>query len=245
LLVYKYLGYKVNEIGHLTDILDPQGGKLSKRKGNTNVSEFLGGGYLPGAILNFVMLLGWAPKDDKEIFSLDEFVEAFNVKGLQVANPAFNVKKLNWFNGEYIRKMNNEKLSNEINAFYKGKYEKDMIEKITPLVKERINTLKEFESLGGFFFKTKRVKNGFFEKDWKKHLRDAFDVLGVLKNWNKDSIGDVLIKLVKSKGYHTGHFFMNLRVAITGSRVTPPINESLVILGQKETLARIEKVLEQ
>ena len=240
LLVYKYLGYKVSEIGHLTDILDPQGGKLSKRKGTTNVSDFIGRGYLPDAILNFVMLLGWAPKDNREMFSLDEFVGAFNVRGLQIANPTFNVKKLDWFSGEYIREMDNEKLADMIDVLYRGKYPKEQIGKITPLIKERISTLREFETLAGFFFKSKKVNKGYFERDWKKQLKGASDALDSLKVWNKDSVDKALIKLVKDKGYHTGNFFMNLRVAITGSRTTPPINESLVILGQKETLNRLK-----
>jgi len=243
LLVYKYLGHKVPEIGHLTDILDPQGGKLSKRKGTTNVSEFINKGYLPDAILNFVMLLGWAPKDNREMYGLDKFVGVFDVKGLQIANPTFNIKKLDWFSGEYIRKMDNEKLADTINVFYKDKYPKEQIESITPLVKERISTLQDFYSLAGFFFKPKKFKIGYFEKDWKKHLKDAFNVLSRLKTWDKDSIDKALIKLVKSKGYHTGNFFMNLRVAITGSRATPPINESLVILGRKETLDRLNNAV--
>ena len=105
LLIYRYLGYKIPRIGHLTDILDPEGGKLSKRKGSTSCSGLLSVGYLPEAILNFIMLTGWAPKDNKEIFSLDEFVKAFNLDGFQISNPIFNKEKLDWFNGYYIRSL--------------------------------------------------------------------------------------------------------------------------------------------
>ena len=83
LLLFKYLGFKTPEIGHLTDILDPAGGKLSKRKGNVSTEDFINAGYLPEAILNFIMFVGWAPKDNREMFTLSEFVENFNPDGLQ------------------------------------------------------------------------------------------------------------------------------------------------------------------
>ena len=122
LLVYKYLGYNVPNIGHLTDILDPEGGKLSKRKGSVSCEAFLKDGYLPEALLNFIMLLGWAPKDNKELFSLEEFVRLFDPGGFQIANPIFNREKLDWFNGQYIRNTQNSKLKTQIHELYKGKY---------------------------------------------------------------------------------------------------------------------------
>src|SRR3990170_4319926 len=111
LLVYKYLGYELPQIGHLTDILDPEGGKLSKRKGSTSVDGLLKEGYLAEAILNFIMLLGWAPKDNRELFSLEEFVKVFDPKGFQRANPIFNPEKLDWFNGRYIRQKKDDELA--------------------------------------------------------------------------------------------------------------------------------------
>ena len=110
LLIIKYLGFPRPEICHLTDILDPSGGKLSKRKGNVSCEEFLAEGYLPEAILNFIMLVGWAPKDNRELFTLEEFVANFQKGSLQIANPVFNRKKLDWFNGYYIRKKSDSEL---------------------------------------------------------------------------------------------------------------------------------------
>jgi len=104
LLVYKYLGYQIPEIGHLTDIMDPDGGKLSKRKGSTSVRGLLAEGYLPEAIFNFVILLGWAPKDNRELFTLEEFVKNFDSTGFQKGNPVFNREKLDWFNNYYYQK---------------------------------------------------------------------------------------------------------------------------------------------
>src|SRR3989339_828295 len=143
LLVYKYLGFKVPEIGHLTDILDPDGGKLSKRKGSVSVEGLLKEGYIPEALLNFVILLGWAPKDNKELFTLDEFVNLFDPLGFQKANPIFNRDKLDWFNGEYIRKISNSNLCKKFeiqNSDFK-KMDKDKKIQITKLVKERIKKI--------------------------------------------------------------------------------------------------------
>jgi glutamyl-tRNA synthetase len=151
LLVYKHLGYQVPEIGHLTDILDPEGGKLSKRKSSISVSGMIKEGYMPDALLNFVMLLGWAPKDDRELYSLDEFVKAFTIDGFQRSNPVFNRDKLDWFNGEYIRKTNNAKLKTKIYEFFRGKYDLETVGKVVPLIKDRIKTLGEFETIAGFF----------------------------------------------------------------------------------------------
>lgn len=243
LLVYKYLGYELPEIGHLTDILDPEGGKLSKRKGSTSVDGLLKEGYLPEAILNFIMLLGWAPKDDRELFALGEFVEAFDPSGFQKSNPAFNREKLDWFNGHYIRQKSDEELTKLFIGFApKGANEK-LVGQITPLIKERINKLSDFDNLAGFFFKEKKVDKKLFGPNYSQHLTRAMEELASLSSWSKEKIDATLIGLIKAKGFKTGDFFMDLRVAITGSRFTPPITDSIAILGKKETLKRLKKTL--
>lgn len=241
LLVYKYLEYDIPEIGHLTDILDPEGGKLSKRKGSVTTQRFLSDGYLPEAILNFVMLLGWAPKDNRETFTLEEFIKEFDPNGFQRSNPVLNTDKLKWFSGEYVRGTNDSKLTKLIFDFYDGKYPEDKVSVITPLVKERMRTLKEFETLGGFFFEEKDVDESLFEKEYEDHLKEAYSALEGVDDWDKENIDESLLKSIEDKGYKTGKFFMNLRIAITGNKVTPPINESLVILGREESLKRLSR----
>src|SRR5260221_2705564 len=232
LLIYKYLGFTPPNIGHLTDILDPEGGKLSKLTGSTSVEGLISEGYLKEAILNFIMLLGWAPKDNKEIFTLNEFIKAFDVKGLQKANPIFNKTKLDWFNGEWVRKLNDSDLANMIFEFFGKKYPKEQINKIVPIIKDRIKKLSEFESFAGFFFEKPKVDSKLFGKNYQEHLKAA--IIGVEEN-EKD-----LIEVVKKHNFKTGEFFMDLRIAITGSKFTPPINESIVILGKEETLKRLK-----
>ncbi len=235
LLVYKYLGYELPEIGHLTDILDPEGGKLSKRKGSTSVEGLLKDGYLPDALLNFVMLLGWAPKDNRELFTLGEFVKAFDPKGFQKSNPVFDRAKLDWMNGEYIRNLSlkdlNLKFKMQNSKFAELDAKKQLA--ITKLVQERIKKLSEFKTLAGFFWEEPKVDVSLFGRNYMKHFKAAIG--GIEKNRD-------LMEVVKENGFKTGDFFMDLRIAITGARFTPPINDSIVILGRDTTLKRLSKV---
>lgn len=243
LLVYQYLGFSVPEIGHLTDILDPEGGKLSKRKGSASCEGILKEGYLPEAILNFVMLLGWAPKDNRELFTLEEFVKAFDPSGFQKANPIFNREKLDWFNGHYIRQKSDEEITKLLLEFApKGANEK-LVGQITPLIKERINKLSDFDALAGFFFEEKKADKKLFGPNCRQHLTGAVKELASLSGWSKEKIDRALIDLIKDEGFKTGDFFMDLRVAITGSKFTPPITDSITILGKEETIKRLKKAL--
>lgn len=245
ILLYKYLGKKLPEIGHFTAILDPEGGKLSKRKGSVSCEDFLSRGYLPEAILNFIMLLGWAPKDNKEMFSLQEFVKAFNSGNLQVSNPIFNIDKLDWFNGQYIRNMSDSSLKDQFLNFdgRLGKLNEKTQMAITKLIKDRVKRLDEIRSLAGFFFEAPSVDKSLFLPEYIEHLKSALKVVSNLENWEIDSLNNNLMSEIKDKGYKVGDFFMTLRIAITGSKFTPPINDSIIILGRDEVVSRIGKLI--
>lgn len=243
LLVYKYLGFEVPEIGHLTDILDPEGGKLSKRKGSTSVRGLLSEGYLPEAIFNFVILSGWAPKDNREIFSLQDFVDYFDSKGFQKSNPIFNRDKLDWFNGYYIRQKSDIELSELLKPFLPQNADKDKLRKITPLIKDRIKKLSDFNSFAGFFFLKPKINKGLFPENYIAHLKSAKEALEKNKNWSLSEINENLSKTILANQFKTGDFYMSLRIAITGSRFTPPINESLEILGKEEVIDRLNSLI--
>ena len=258
LLLFKYLGFPVPKIGHLTDILDPEGGKLSKRKGSVSCEEMLSEGYLPEAILNFIMLLGWAPKDNREIFSLPEFVENFQKGSLQIANPIFNRKKLDWFNGYYIRQKSDSELRSVIAGFSlrqkksviagfslrQNRVNEDILAKAIPLVKDRIVKLSDFSSLASFLWQRPKVDLSLFGGlPYKDHLSEAISSLSKLSSWTNETIQTSLTSLISQKGWKTGDFFMSFRIALSGSKFTPPITESAAILGKEETLLRLENVL--
>lgn len=245
LLVYDFLDFKPPQIGHLTDILDPDGGKLSKRKGSVTCEAMLSEGYLPEAILNFVMLLGWAPKDNREIFTLEEFVNAFDAKGLQRANPVFNRDKLDWFNGQYIRRLSLDDLNSRFvldNPEFARLEPKQQLA-VTGLIRERINKLSDLDKIAGFFYQKIVVDKTMLGKNYPRHLNSALKVIENLDDWNLDSLNEAFVREIKNQNYQTGEFFMDLRIAVCASRFTPPINESIIILGPQKTKEKIKSVL--
>lgn len=215
--------------------------KLSKRNGPVSAREFLLEGYLPEALLNFVMLLGWKPGSDQEVYSLDEFVDKFELEKISKTDlVAFDRSKLRWMNSEYIKNLSKEDFAKKIADFYNNKYESEIVSKVFELVKERISTLKEFESLADFYFDNNfKIDNTSLSEDDKKHISSAKTALENVDSWALDDINNALMAEVERNGYKTGKFFMSLRLAITGKTVTPPINDSLVILGKDETLRRL------
>jgi glutamyl-tRNA synthetase len=238
LLVFEYLGGKRPEIGHLSDILSAETGKkLSKRRDSVFVEKFLEDGYLPEALLNFIMLLGWAPKDNRELFTLPEFVETFDINGFQEANPRFLQDKLNWFNGEYIRKLSdgilNSKFKYQNTKFSELSEEKQLA--ITRLIKDRVKKISDVSELAKFFWEEPEVNKKLFGKNYKEHLEKA---LGAIEK----SIP--LDNVPKENNFKVGDFFMDLRIAITGVKFTPPINESIEILGKDEAAKRLRRVLD-
>jgi len=241
LYVYKFLGLEHPHIGHLTDILSPDGGKLSKRKGNVSCEQFLELGYLPEAILNFVILLGWAPKDNRELYTLSEFVEAFTAKGFQKANPMFSDNKLNWLNGHYIRQKTDEELFTLTKPYFnRPDSDDDLVKKIIPLVKDRAVTLADFPNSSAFFFDRPTVDQSLYPDPTAsaQHIAGAKAVIEKT-DWIKEAIDPALVSFVESQGWKKGDFFMSLRIAVCGSKFTPPLTDTMLILGKDETLARL------
>lgn len=250
LLLYKYLGFALPQIGHLTDIQDPNGGKLSKRKGSVSCEEFLNNGYLPEAILNFIMLLGWAPKDNREIFSLAEFVHEFPKGNIHVANPVFNRKKLDWFNGYYIRQKSDREIFLMLRNFVYGKMDEDLIARLIPLVKPRITRLTEFADMTQFFVSEPKTDSAMIfsklKEDGSKvneYIKCALAVLQEVEKWESKDIEKRLYDMATDNGFNIGDFFMTLRIVITGRSVTPPLAESMEILGRDKVIKRITAAL--
>lgn len=246
LYLYEGLEHPVPEIGHFSVIIDPRTNKkFSKRDMSAlfGINTWLDKGYLPDALLNYLMLLGWAPKDNRELFTLDEFVSAFDQDGVQKSNPTFDVNKLNWMNQQYIQKTQISKLRTQISDFFEGKYNEDLIDKIVPLIQTRISTLAEFETMAGFFFERKTVDKELLKDGYQSHIESAIETLEKIETWSLDALNTDLMQMIKIKGYKVGDFFMTLRIAITGSKSTPPINESMEILGKEETIERLKQIL--
>ncbi len=240
LLVLEYLGGVRPEIGHLTDILSATTGKkLSKRRDSVFCEQFLEMGYLPEALLNFIMLLGWAPKDNRELYTLEEFVASFDPKGFQEANPRFLDDKLKWFNGHYLRLLPDNDLLQLIKEQYPAVSE-DLLLKIIPLAKERIRLVSDFDALCSFFFSPPGKLT--LSADDQKYLSLAKDILSSV-TMEKTTIESSLVSAVTKNGWKNGPFFAALRLAITGKPVSPPLTESMIILGKEEVLKRLDTQL--
>lgn len=250
LLVFEFLGAGKErpEIGNLTDILSAETGrKLSKRRDSVFVEQFIKDGYLPEALLNFIMLLGWAPKDNQELFTLREFVKHFDIAGFQDANPRFLTTKLDWFNGYYIRKLSvvdlKTKFENQSSDFSALDEEKKLA--ITNLVQDRIKKITDIDSFASFFWKEPNIDKSLLDESAKKHLGLAINVIEDMsvKDFNDiTKLNEALMKEIEKNGIKVGDFFMTLRIAITGSKFTPPINDSIIIIGRDETLKRLKKI---
>ncbi len=243
ILLYQALGEKLPFFAHMPLLRNPDRSKISKRKNPVALSWYKDQGYLPEALVNFLCLLGWSHPKEKDIFPLEEFIKLFSFERVVTTAPIFNFEKLDWINGAYIRKKSDSQLVQLIEQFAPKGASPNLINQTIPLVKERLTKLSDYPALAGFFFKEPRVDKKLFTKEAKEQLSLALEVLEKLKTWDKKNLGQTLQELVKEKGWKTGEFFMNFRIAITGSKITPPITDSVEILGKEETLKRLKAAI--
>jgi glutamyl-tRNA synthetase len=241
ILLYQAFGWELPVFAHVSLLRNPDRSKLSKRKNPVWASWYLNQGILPEALLNYLALTGWSHPEGKEIFNRDEYVRVFDLKDLQKTAPIFDPVKLTWMNGEYIRRMSDEDLKNRILKYIGEKYPTDIVEKTIPLIKERVKKLSDYLPLCEFFFKTpEKYEIDLSEKE--DLLKKIHDTLATVKEWKANMIGEAMQRLTKELGVKTGEFFMVLRVAVTGKKISPPLNESMEILGKDECLERIKKL---
>lgn len=245
ILLYEAFAWRLPVFAHLPILRNPNRSKLSKRKNPVWASWYLEKGYLPEAILNYLALMGWSHPKQKEIFDLEEFINVFDLKDVKAVGPAFDIVKLDWMNGEYIRKTKKSNLKTQILKFYK-KYcnrqlSQDLVEKTIPLISERIKKLSDYLPLTEFMFKRpdKYDVDLSLKKDLLKKIRESLEKID---DWKAIKIGENMQALAKNEKIKTGEFFMTLRVAITGKKISPPLNESMEIMGKDECLARISGI---
>ena len=220
LLLYGFFGWELPRFAHVSLLRNPDRSKLSKRKNPVWVSDYRAKGFLPEAMKNYFATMAWSFPDGRDIFSVEEMIREFKLEDIQTTAPVFDVEKLKWMNGKYLQERH-------INEFYSNKYPEEKVKQIWPLVRERMKLLSEFESLAGFFF-TRPEKHAV-----RPELRTALESC----EWNHDAMEKTIRSLA---GKNAKEVFMELRVAVTGKTVGPPLLESLEILGKEETLARIK-----
>jgi glutamyl-tRNA synthetase len=261
-LLYQAFGWEEPEFIHLSLFLKPSGkGKMSKRESaelvkdgySIFVKELRELGYLPEAVVNWITLMGWSYDDHTEFFTMKDLIEKFSTDHLNPAPAAINFTKFDHFNGLHIRALSDADLAERIEPFFvKAGYQptKDVLIKAAPLLKERLATLDDAVEMAGFFFKENVVPTveDLIQKGLTREqtLAIAKETLTVLES--KDSIAlDVveppMRELVEKVGFSIGQVFGILRVAVTGQRVSPPLFESMEIVGREKVLARVKQAI--
>lgn len=255
ILIYEALGAKVPEFGHLGMILAPDRSKLSKRHGATAVSDFVKEGYLTGALINFVALLGWAPSDSVEIKTVDEIAKDFRIKEISSSNSIFEYDKLNWMNGQYIKKMDISKLTDMIIPFLSdydlSELTREKLEKMVEITREPLTTLKDIQNDVPYFFGESvpldEVKE-LLTTELSKNVLNKF--MELAQKWdfnNEQELHDDLQKLrddfKANFGYKPKETMWAIRAAVTGRTRGADMVGILTILGKDKVLERTKKAM--
>jgi glutamyl-tRNA synthetase len=236
--ILEALGAPLPVYGHFANILGPDGKKLSKRHGATSVEEFRAQGYIPEALVNFLALLGWSYDDKTTVMSRDELVERFTLERVGASPAVFDFTKLEWLNGVYLRALSPEEYADRLVAYLREQgYEWDeaLVRRVAPLVQEKIATLGEFPAFAGFFFA--RVEpDGDVDGEV---LPAAATALSSVEPFEAPAIEAALRGLADELGLKPRDAFQPIRLALTGSKVSPGLFESLEVLGRDEAVARL------
>ena len=260
LLIYEALGWEPPKFGHMPMILAPDRSKLSKRHGATSVEEFRSQGYLAEAIVNYLTLLGWGPGDERELFTLQETVELFELEQMSKKAAIYDTKKLTWMNGQYLSELPLEKILPEAKLFFikdglvteewfNDAANEAYFEKLVDVVRVRVKTLQEVADASSYFFKE---LEGYDEKGVSKHFKpeniaileqciaaikadDVYDLASTEAAYNK---------IAADNGLALGKVIHPTRLALTGRTVSPGMFDVMVLLGKEKTLARLEKAVE-
>jgi glutamyl-tRNA synthetase len=243
LLVLEALGAEQPIYAHLPLLHGPDGKKLSKRHGAASVQELRDAGFLPEAVRNYLALLGWGDTDDETILSTQQLVERFSLERVS-RNPAqFDVRKLRWLNGRYLRELDPGDLTARLEA-YTGR---DGLADAVAISREKVQTLADFWPLAGFVFDGPADDPGAREKwlddDGRAALADVHAALEPLDPFTQDEVQAALEGVVAARGAKPKQVFQPIRVALAGTAVSPGIFETLTVLGRDEALARIEHAL--
>lgn len=259
-MIHRVFGWEEPQWVHLSVFLKPNGkGKMSKRESaelskdgySIFIKDLSALGYLPEAVINWIVLMGWSLDDHTEFFTLEDLIRHFSLERLNPSPAAINFQKFDYFNGLHIRALEPHDLAVRIKPFFiQAGYmvQDEILEKISPIIQERINTLDDAVPMAGFFFKEEinpqveeLIAKNLSAKDSASIAKRCADLIESLPNMQKETVEPVLRQFVEESGYSAGQVFGILRVAITGQKVSPPLFESMEIIGKEKVLQRIRK----
>lgn len=259
-LLYQALGYELPQFAHLPILLGTDRSKLSKRHGAVSVTEYSDQGYLPEAMLNFLTLLGWSLDDKTEILSRQQIIDSFSLERVSRTAAIFNREKLDWMNGVYIRALSLDDftrralpfLENGLPATVKRPLSIDYVKKIMPLIQERAKSLAEVPVLTKFFFIDELdydtnllISKGMSRDSTISAIEVAKQRLEKLPTFDAESLEALLRPLAVELGLKTGQLFGALRTAVTGEIATPPLFQTMAVLGKERCFKRIEVALDR
>ena len=252
ILFYEALELKLPQFGHMPLILGPDGAKLSKRHGVVSVEEYKKEGFLPEALANYLILLGWFPSEDREVLSLNEAVKLFDINDMSDVQAKFDIQKLKWMNGEYIMKKKTEELLPLIKdrllvaGFDISSVADDYISKIVGLYKIRMKTLAEFVELADFFFKDdftvdeEGKKKHLDNEEKKENMRIFADRLEGIEAFSQEGIEEICRDIVEERGIKAAAVIHPTRMAISGKTKGAGLFEIMEVLGKEKVINRMK-----
>ncbi|MCK5014744.1 MAG: glutamate--tRNA ligase [Candidatus Omnitrophica bacterium] len=253
LMIYQALGFKLPKFAHLPLIMDEGGGRLSKRTGAVAVSDYRKQGFLPEALVNYLMLLGWSPGGNQEMMSLSSAVEKFSIKKVNKAAAAFSMDKLKWLSNQYIKQADTERLVDFMIPFLKEKkyigedFDRQKIKNSVNLFKGRMDTFLDFIERADFVFIDElQIDGDVFQKHLSRNKEKEFRLLSdrfaQTEPFDVATTEKVFRKVVAELGIKASDLVHPVRVAITGRDVGPGLFETIVLLGKEKTVERLAKV---
>jgi glutamyl-tRNA synthetase len=244
-LLYQAFGWDQPIYAHIPVFLNPDGkGKMSKRKGTVSAQSFLDAGYLPEALLNFFMILGWTPADQREMITLSEYIQEFDPQDVSPKSVVFDLQKLDWINGVYIRQLSPIDLKNKIQPFLPSDFPVAKIDQILPLISERLVKLSDIEELTSFFYRPINIDQELLIKKADAalvttQLQEVINLINSLQSFEVADMETAIRQLQEKNDWKKSQFFMMIRVAVTGKVATPPLFETMAVIGKAEILSRL------
>ena len=244
-LLYEAFGWEAPAFVHLPLLRNNDKTKISKRKNPVSLEYYRSSGYLPEAMLNFLGRMGWSMPDEREKFGYAEMVEHFDFGRMSLGGPIFDLDKLDWLNGMYIRELSSEALVERLQAWLLGS---DYLAKVAPLVRERIKRLGDFVPATTFFFggfeplaPEALLPKGRDRGEAHVALRAVSEALDTVTAWNEVALEEALRAQVEATGFKVKDLFMMVRVAVTGQKATPPLFETMAVIGKARCQARLRE----
>ena len=254
-LIYEAFGWEIPRYIHCPPVMKDEHSKLSKRNGDASFQDLVAKGYLPEAILNYIALLGWSPSEDREIYSLEELVQAFDVKHIGTSGAIFDPEKLKWVNATWLRAMDLDSYYALVKPYIDEAVKSDLDKKaIAKVVQQRADTLADIAPMLDFFDTFPSYDNDLYNNKKMKTnpevalnaLKECREVLAGIDEWNEETLHAALLELPKKMGVKNGIVLFPLRLAITGKQFTPGgAIEIAAILGRDETMRRLDLSIAQ